>query len=146
MGQVDEYEFEERVSGFARSGSRNDSARRRRHYQHQFACREKCVCRRRYLLRFKMGRAGIERVHGGRVARTRNTREHGLSRKCGDRVFRAWTQGPGKGIETRRRGSCGSNDCDARGTEFCERGRIEASAEDLVSRLTTVVITTIVRV
>src|SRR5215475_6503662 len=132
MGQVDGHEFEERVPGFARCGSRNDSSRRGRHYQHQFACGKKRAFRRRNLLRLKMGTPGVEWMHGGRVTRARNSREHGLPGQRGNRVFRAWTEGSGKSAETGGCSACGGNDSNARRAKLRRWSGAEAAEESLI--------------
>ena len=59
------------------------------HYQYQLARGEKCVRRRRYLLRLKMGIDGSDGVHGRGFARIWNSRQRCMPGQRGDRLFTA---------------------------------------------------------
>ena len=59
------------------------------HHQYQFAGREKHVPEWQRVLRVEMGIDGADRLHGGRLARARDSRGGGVPGFGGDGVFNA---------------------------------------------------------
>ena len=68
LGQCVRHQFEVCVPGEQGGGAGNDRAAGRADHQYCVFGWEKRVCRRRDLLRFEMGVAGIDGVHGGGFA------------------------------------------------------------------------------